>query len=254
MKEKVVLKVIEVSRETKDDVYDGWERVKEKSLEEHHFSLRSSFAHQPHVCCNALDVIGRNKSSVMWLLLPLRVSSETLRFPASLVRSSYENGSPYFEVVDSFNFDTISDCQLGSHTLVAHQFTMPPKITTIPRFLLPQTGAIWRNQFIRNATTKSKSGKPLVLEKPTKFNPPSHGSKITKGPPRYQYAGPQMSEEERTAQAKKQYPNLMPPEGTFMFWFINNRSIHLYITMVRVLFGTETQQILIMFYRAFCHH
>ncbi len=123
---------------------------------------------------------------------------------------------------------------------------MPPKIATIPRFLLPQTGAIWRNQIIRNATTKSKAGKPLVLEKPAKFNPPSHGSRITKGPPRYQYAGPQMTEEERAAQARKQYPNLMPPEGTFMYWFINNKSIHLYITMVWFLCKQVITQILIV--------
>jgi len=111
--------------------------------------------------------------------------------------------------------------------------TMPPKIATIPRFLLPQTGAIWRNQFVRNATTKAKPGKPLVLEKPARFNPPSHGSRISKGPPRYQYAGPQMTEEQKAAQATKKYPSMMPPEGTFMYWFINNKSIHLYITMVR---------------------
>jgi len=29
----------------------------------------------------------------------------------------------------------------------------------------------------------------------------------------------------------KKYPNMMPGEGTFMHWFLNNRSIHLYICL-----------------------
>lgn len=44
-----------------------------------------------------------------------------------------------------------------------------------------------------------------------------------------------MSAEAKAAQAKKKYPNLMPPEGTFMHWFLNNKVIHLWITMVRFL-------------------
>lgn len=134
------------------------------------------------------------------------------------------------KVVDSFKNSYL----LRLTQLTAKSSIMPPKVPVIPRFLLPQTGAIWRNSSIqyRHLASKAKSSKPLVLEKPTKFNPPSHGSRITKGPPRYQYAGPQMTPEEKAAQATKQYPNLMPPEGTFMYWFINNRSIHLYITMV----------------------
>jgi hypothetical protein len=119
--------------------------------------------------------------------------------------------------------------------------TMPPT-NPIPRFLLPQRGAIWRTRLspssassitIRNASHKApkKSSKPLVLEKPAKFNPPSHGSRLRKEPPRY--PGPQLSAEQQATQKTKQYPNMMPPEGTFMHWFVNNRSIHMYITLVR---------------------
>jgi hypothetical protein len=32
-------------------------------------------------------------------------------------------------------------------------------------------------------------------------------------------------------QNKKKYPNMMPPEGSFMHWFIHNKSIHMWITM-----------------------
>ncbi|RFU26034.1 hypothetical protein B7463_g10302, partial [Scytalidium lignicola] len=109
---------------------------------------------------------------------------------------------------------------------------------SIPRFLLPRSSAIWRTRLpnstltIRHASAKAsgkKSSKPLVLEQPKKFNPPSHGARRPREGPRY--PGPQLSAEERDVQKKKQYPNMMPPEGTFMHWFINNRSIHIYITM-----------------------
>lgn len=109
--------------------------------------------------------------------------------------------------------------------------------TTIPRFLLPQGGAIWRTRLataprtIRHASTaKPKpASKPLVLEKPTKFNPPSHGSKPRTAGPRY--PGPALSHEQAAAQKTKQYPNMMPPAGSFMHWFLHNRSIHIYITL-----------------------
>jgi hypothetical protein len=112
----------------------------------------------------------------------------------------------------------------------------------IPRFLLPQRGLIWRArlptpsrtpQAIRHASKKApkKNPKPLVLEKPTKFNPPSHGSRLPRAAPRY--AGPQLSAQEQAAQKTKKYPTMMPPEGSFMHWFLTNRSIHMYIALVR---------------------
>lgn len=124
--------------------------------------------------------------------------------------------------------------------------------SSIPRFLLPQRGAIWRTRFTTPATTivrtsvrqasknkskpKASNAKPeappgvIVLEKPAKFNPPSHGSRRPKPAPRY--PGPRLSDEEKAMQATKKYPHMMPAEGTFMHWFINNRSIHVYITLV----------------------
>lgn len=111
---------------------------------------------------------------------------------------------------------------------------MPPRIPTIPRFLLPQRGSIWTQPSlsIRNASHKAPK-KPLVLEKPARFNPPSHGAKQAKGPPRYLYPGPQLSAEQAAAQKTKKYPTMMPPEGSFMHWFLHNRAIHLWITLVR---------------------
>jgi hypothetical protein len=68
-----------------------------------------------------------------------------------------------------------------------------------------------------------------VLEKPARFNPPSHGARLRKDPPRY--PGPALSQEQRSAQQTKKYPNMMPPPGSFMHWFLNDRTIHLYITL-----------------------
>jgi hypothetical protein len=118
---------------------------------------------------------------------------------------------------------------------------MPPT-TAVPCFLLPQRGLIWGKssttfQTIRYASggaakakPAKKASKPIVLEKPAKFNPPSHPARKWKEP--RQYPGPQLSEEEAERIKSKKYPNMMPPEGTFMHWFVKNKSVHLYITLV----------------------
>ena len=117
----------------------------------------------------------------------------------------------------------------------------------IPRFLLPR-GALtthFQPQAIltfpisarrtllpcRHASKKSSPSKPIVLEKPTKFNPPSHGARLKSKAPR-QYPGPPLSAEQLEEQKTKRYPHMMPPEGSFMHWFLTNRSIHMWITLV----------------------
>ena len=80
---------------------------------------------------------------------------------------------------------------------------------------------------LRNAS--SQPPKPRLLEKPERFNPPSHPSRIRAKP---KYYGAPLSEHERQAQKERRYPHMMPPKGTFMFWFLTDRSLHLYITMV----------------------
>lgn len=111
--------------------------------------------------------------------------------------------------------------------------------TSIPRFLLPQRGLIWgkaalRCQTIRHASGRvkpaKKASKPIVLEKPTKFNPPSHPSRRYKEP--RQYPGPNLSEEEAARMKTKKYPSMLPPEGSFMRWFLTNKSVHIYISLV----------------------
>ncbi|KAI1083802.1 hypothetical protein F5B20DRAFT_350572 [Whalleya microplaca] len=71
--------------------------------------------------------------------------------------------------------------------------------------------------------------KPIVLEKPERFNPPSHGARLPRSLPKH-YGGP-MTTEEVKAQRTHSYPGLPPPENTWSHWFINNRGIHMFITL-----------------------
>ncbi|KAF2159122.1 hypothetical protein M409DRAFT_71248 [Zasmidium cellare ATCC 36951] len=86
---------------------------------------------------------------------------------------------------------------------------------------------------IRHAST-TPPPKPRVLEKPDKFRPPSHPSRL-RSKPKYNY-GPDLSQEQKA----KRYPHMMPPEGTFLHWFLTNRSIHVWISMsvlISLIFG-----------------
>lgn len=123
--------------------------------------------------------------------------------------------------------------------------------TVIPRFLLPLQGPAWRGlaprtqhiivRFASSSSTKgggsgnsgsgSGSGKPIVLEKPLKFNPPSHGSRLKRNVTPRHY-GPQLTPEEVAAQNQRFYPGVMAPEGTWSHWFWNSRLLHVFITMV----------------------
>ncbi|KAK8086338.1 hypothetical protein PG994_001312 [Apiospora phragmitis] len=71
--------------------------------------------------------------------------------------------------------------------------------------------------------------KPIVLEKPEKFNPPSHGARLPRSVPKH-YGGA-LGSEELMAQKTKEYPGLPPPPNTWSHWFINNKHIHMFITL-----------------------
>ncbi|KAI4199239.1 MAG: hypothetical protein LQ346_002616 [Caloplaca aetnensis] len=119
----------------------------------------------------------------------------------------------------------------------------------IPRFLLPRRGELGlqqtrlilrpsrrRPQSCRHASSAGSPSKQRVLEKPTKFYPPSHPQRLAKRKVPRQYAGPPLSEAQREAQKVKKYPNMMPAEGTFMYWFLNSHLLHMSITLT-VLFS-----------------
>ncbi|EGY17229.1 hypothetical protein HYQ45_000071 [Verticillium longisporum] len=106
-----------------------------------------------------------------------------------------------------------------------------------PRFLMPAWRGVFNANVSRNtaavcrrhASTKTPS-KPIVLEKPAKFNPPSHGSRLPRnqGPKHY---GGAMSEAEKAVQKRREYPGMLPPEGSRTHKFIHNRNLHLFISL-----------------------
>jgi len=84
---------------------------------------------------------------------------------------------------------------------------------------------------VRTASTRApETDKSRILERPAKFNPPSHGSRRVR--PR-SYPGPRITDAEREAMKAKRYPNMMPPEGSFLWRFLHDRRIHMWITLVR---------------------
>ncbi|KLU81677.1 hypothetical protein MAPG_00762 [Magnaporthiopsis poae ATCC 64411] len=131
---------------------------------------------------------------------------------------------------------------------------------TIPRFLLPQRGQIWRRvqarpagassggmtvappipARVRFASSKPPAAKaspapapkkPLVLEKPARFNPPSHGARLPNKQHTPKHYGGSLSPEALKAQSVKEYPGMMAPRGTWTHWFLHSKSIHLFITL-----------------------
>lgn len=77
-----------------------------------------------------------------------------------------------------------------------------------------------------------------MLEKPAKFNPPSHGSRLprkgaaVRNAPASLHYGGDLTPAERQAQRLRQYPGTMAPPGTWSHWFWNSRALHMGITMV----------------------
>jgi len=100
-------------------------------------------------------------------------------------------------------------------SLVLHSKQLLPARLSMPR--------------LRHASTTTPPPKPRLLEKPDRFNPPSHGARMRTKP---KYYGAPLSHHERTAQRTRRYPHMMPPEGSFMFYFLTDRTIHLFITLV----------------------
>jgi hypothetical protein len=129
-------------------------------------------------------------------------------------------------------------------------------LQSIPRFLLPRGPLLLRPQRrlllpshanIRHASTPAK-GLPAdlvrrkaaqqqkttpVIPQPDKYRPPSHSARKPNRNLENKIYGPPISEEDKKRMATKKYPNMMSPEGTFSHWFLNNRVIHLWITMAR---------------------
>ncbi|TLD25181.1 hypothetical protein PspLS_06028 [Pyricularia sp. CBS 133598] len=72
-----------------------------------------------------------------------------------------------------------------------------------------------------------------VLEKPEKFNPPSHGARLPKkgyAPPSRTYGG-DLSAEQIKVQNTKDYPGMPPPRGSLAHRIIHNRRLHAFISI-----------------------
>ncbi|KAB8338959.1 hypothetical protein FH972_021899 [Carpinus fangiana] len=95
------------------------------------------------------------------------------------------------------------------------------------------------------STRSVVTDKSRILEKPTRFNPPSHGSRRAR--PRKSY-GPALTDAELDAQRTKKYPNMMPPEGSLWHWFLTSRALHLWITL-----STLTSLALYTIFASFLH-
>ncbi|KAK3344061.1 hypothetical protein B0T25DRAFT_556032 [Lasiosphaeria hispida] len=127
--------------------------------------------------------------------------------------------------------------------------------SSIPRFLLPQSGQIWRGvtgTAIKTTSSRSTAGRtslrsastntsptakpaasgPRVLEKPERFNPPSHGARLPRktGAPSRHFGG-ELSETDLKSQARKDYPGLEPPKGSWAQRILYSRWIHMAITL-----------------------
>ncbi len=122
----------------------------------------------------------------------------------------------------------------------------------MPRFLLAQwhiyslcrplsatkTSRIAHKRLPTFRHASASAPKTIRLEKPTKFVPPSHGKRLKQQILRHY--GPQLTQTQKAEQATKKYPNMMPPPGTFMFWFLTSRGIHTFISMVGLLHSPIT--------------
>lgn len=107
-----------------------------------------------------------------------------------------------------------------------------PKTAAVPKAPTPPTPAPAAAPAAPKAAAKPDPSKPFVLEKPEKFNPPSHGTRLPRSTPRHYGGGTTF--EEAKAQEKRSYPGLPPPQDSWAHWFLNNRTIHIVITMVRI--------------------
>ena len=91
------------------------------------------------------------------------------------------------------------------------------------------------------SSTTADPNKPIVLDKPDKFRPPSHPQRLVRGRPRPSGYNQASTAKEQETQRTKRYPHTFPNEGTVMHRFLTNRRIHLFITVVCHLTLTSSQ-------------
>lgn len=79
--------------------------------------------------------------------------------------------------------------------------------------------------------------KPIVLEQPDKFRPPSHGARRNARSSTNTYGAGAYNQNMTAAQLEssktKSYPHMFPPEGSRMYWSLTTRWVHVVFTFVR---------------------
>lgn len=80
--------------------------------------------------------------------------------------------------------------------------------------------------------------KPIILEQPDKFRPPSHGSRRNARSSTNTYGAGAYNQNMTAAQLEssktKSYPHMFPPEGSRMYWILTTRWVHVVFTFVRI--------------------
>ncbi|RMZ79968.1 hypothetical protein DV738_g3083, partial [Chaetothyriales sp. CBS 135597] len=101
------------------------------------------------------------------------------------------------------------------------------------------------------SSTAHPPDKPIVLEQPDKFRPPSHPARLVKSKrPNTFGSGYNQSStaKEQAEQKTRRYPHTFPNEGTVMHKFLTNRSLHVFISL-----GTLTVLACISLITTFTH-
>jgi hypothetical protein len=148
------------------------------------------------------------------------------------------------------SFKTSIHYSIAPDTLSVNITTIMASLQSIPRFILsprfpllrlrPQTLALLPTTSLRYASSSNpktlseqfRRRQTPVIPQPDKYRPPSHGKRTPRSETTQRSYGPPLTEEDKKRMRTKKYPNMMSPEGTFSHWFLHNKVIHLWITMV----------------------
>ncbi len=93
----------------------------------------------------------------------------------------------------------------------------------------------WTAGSMRRQASGAAGARPKktpVLEKPAKFNPPSHGARLPKKTNSPRVYGGEISGAAKAAQNARDYPGMMSPRGTWSYFFWHSRRLHMFITVV----------------------
>ncbi|KAF2691068.1 hypothetical protein K458DRAFT_287385 [Lentithecium fluviatile CBS 122367] len=106
----------------------------------------------------------------------------------------------------------------------------PHSLAALPTTTLRYASSSSKHRTLSEQFRRRREATP-VIPQPDKYRPPSHGKRTPRSETAQRSYGPPLTEEDKKRMRTKKYPNMMSPEGTFSHWFLNNRGIHLWITM-----------------------